>query len=128
MPLQTFLRDRPRNRVTGLALAALTEIGVIQSPTGSDDSGGGATYAWQNVGTVPCRIDPLLGRSLTLGRGGASVGDRINERSAHQVITFGTALDVSQRIYIQNWGTFEVTASSKQTHRDTFTAEVADVA
>ena len=111
MPLGTFLRDDPPTQLRGLQWLAFDDVAVIQSRTATSDSGGGASFVWNNVGTVPCRIYPV-----TLRGKGALVGEQINERTTHFCsMPAETQIGTADRILIANRGTFEVTVALETT-------------
>ena len=121
MSLSTFLNGRDQTQLRGIQMLALSDVGVTLLLTVTDDGGGGGTSTWAARGTVPCRLDPMGGRSQT-------TGGRIDERSTHVVtVPSGTDVPVSARFAISNRGTFEVTATRERTGERTRTFEVMEV-
>ena len=123
MPLSTFLRDDPPPRLRGVWGLAFDDTATIQRRAATSDSGGGAGYAWANVGTVPCRIYPVTMRGK-----GALVGGQINEHTTHFcAMPAGTDIGTADRVAIQNRGTFEVTVALETTAAFTTRVEVFQV-
>lgn len=123
MPIDTFLNNRAPTRLRGAMFLAFSDTGVIQARTRTSDSGGGATDAWNAVGTVACRIYPVSLRGK-----GALVGGQINEHSTHFcAMPLGTPINPAERIMIANRGTFEVTLALETTDALSTRVEVFQV-
>jgi head-tail adaptor len=117
--LSTFLYGGTATQLRGLAWLALDDTGVVQSLASTTDSGGGATQAWTNAGTSPCRIDPLASSDRRV------TGGQIDERSTHAVtVPSGFSVTTGNRFAISGRGTFEVTAARVRTGADVAVFEV----
>ena len=118
MPLSTFLDGREPNQLRGIAWLTLSETGYVLRGTAVDDGGGGVTQTWGTAGTVQCRLDPLTG-------GEDVFGGQVDDRSTHLLtLPPGTSLVDTDRVYIPQRGTFEVTAVRQRTREWTTRAEV----
>src|SRR5690242_8657134 len=111
MPLSTFLNGRaPGGTLRGLQFLALSDFAAIERRTAASDDGGGASWAWNVVGTAACRVYPAAG-----GAGGL-VGSALNENTTHFCrLPAGTDVSTPDRIVIANRGTFEVTMVQDRT-------------
>jgi hypothetical protein len=122
MPLSTFLDGDNPGQLRGLAWLSLSDTCVVQSRSGSSDSGGGITDTWGTAGTFACRIDPAGGRA-----GGNLVGGAINERTTHVVTApSGSTVTAGERVVVSG-GTFEVTATHERTREWASSFEVVQI-
>jgi len=99
---------------------SLSDTGVRQVATVTDDLGGGATFVWAAAGTVACRLDPV-----NLAPSGRVTGGRVDERSTHVVtVPAGFAVTADDRFVVEGRGTFEVTATRDRTSSPASSFEV----
>lgn len=120
MPIATFLNNRPPTRLRGLQLLALSDVASVQRRTAAADNGGGATWTWSTISTVPCRIWPLTPRGASRLVGGA-----LDEKTTHYcTMPLGTDVNTSDRVVITGRGTFDVTMVVDRTDEATRLAEV----
>ena len=121
MPSGTFLRGVPPTTLRGIHLLTFSDSMQLGTRTYVSDLGGGASQTWAYATAVPCRVDPLTGREDV-------VGERLSERSSHQVTApAGTNVTTDQRIVITGQGTFEVTAVESRTDELACVFEVVEV-
>lgn len=110
MSLGTYLNGGTIAQLRGLAFLSLSDSGIwIQASGTTGDSGGGrGSITWGTAGTLPCRLDPLVGSENV-------VADRLNDRSTHQItLPPATAITTDDRIVIDS-NTYEVTALRDRT-------------
>jgi head-tail adaptor len=118
--IATFLNGRGPDRLRGLQFLALSDAATVQRRTATSDAGGGATWAWADVVTVPCRIYPV-----TLRGRPAFVGGALDERSTHYVtLPAQTDVTTSDRVVIAGRGTYDVTMVPTRTSELTRPVEV----
>lgn len=122
MPLSTFLNGGAATQLRGLRWLALSDAGSIGAGSVVSDGGGGGSVTWTFGTAVPCRIDPIGGRSQD-----SLVAGRIDERSTHRVtVPSGTDLTGANTFAISGRGTFEVTAVPSRTAEWTRVFEVVE--
>lgn len=122
MPLSSFLNGRAPTTVRGLQMLALSDTASIQRRTATSDTGGGASWAWNTIGTAACRVYPAG------GGGGRLVGGVLDERTTHFCrMPLGTVVDTPDRLVVVNRGTFEVTAAPARTDELSRLVEVMQV-
>lgn len=120
MPISTLLHDLPVQRLRGLQFLALSDQAEIERRTATSDDGGGAAWAWNTIGTAPCRLYPVTSRGL-----GAFVGGALDEHTTHFCeMPAGTDVDTADRIAITGRGTFDVTIVPVRTDELTRRIEV----
>lgn len=110
MPIGTFMNGGTAIRLRGLMWLALSDTGNVLTRTPVSDTGGGVTETWSIGADIPCRVDPIGGGDESV------VAGRISDQSTH-LITMSpeTSVGTSQRVAIDNRGTFEVTAVRSRT-------------
>lgn len=99
----SLLSDPDIDRMRATLDQSLPETCVIETPSYTDNSGGGGTLAWTTAGTADCRISPLTGDERLRGERVAEDSDWIVTLPAE------TPIDVQSRILV-NGGTFNVSA------------------
>jgi hypothetical protein len=106
----TFLSGGTWTRPHGVAWFELTATGYVHTRGGVDNLGGGYTETY-SAGTtgVPCRVDPVGGRS-------AEFADQIDERSTHLIaVPPHTPITEADRFVVTGAGTFEITVVRTRT-------------
>lgn len=115
-----MLTDSELEAMRATVVDSLPDEAVIQSQAASSDSGGGATVAWTDLGTVACRIAPLTGSE-------GEQGDRIVAESRWvMTLPHGTDLGTDHRV-LYSGGTFHVSAVRDRSFATGVRAELVKV-
>jgi hypothetical protein len=123
MPISTFLNGRASTRLRGAKFLAFSDTGNIQRRTATSDSGGGASWAWNTVGTAACRVYPVSIRGQ-----GRLTGGALDEHTTHfGAFPVGTSIDTPDRVVIAGRGTFDVTLALNRTDALTRVVELMQV-
>jgi hypothetical protein len=89
----------------------LSDAGYILSRSEESDGAGGQEVTYEKGAATPCALAPVGG-----GEGTNNPGDRIDDRTTNLItVPAGTQVSEKDRIEIDGWGVFDVTAVRRRT-------------